>query len=274
MEVLQRLNEAANTAWPFVEDSPLKGISGSYLDTLPNDAILDCHAVIYGYLRGKLQLVSVAVSTGPAFTATFVFAYTPAGGSPVYLTIGSVPGSSAWDSMEVYKGSVQYISTSDIRISLYVVFGRGVRTFCETDDAEGNTFLFNTPTMEPACIRAADKHFVRSCDSPSDVKLTGDIKIMPGYNMDVAVTLSSNTVRLSAEVGAGEGQPCEQLAPPAEADCADLVYFINGIGPDWRGAFKFMAGNGIDIVAHPESNKITFKTPYMACLPGCRDSRT
>jgi hypothetical protein len=267
-EILERLNEASYTAWPFVEDSDRTSHYSGGTRVLPDSAVLDCRAVVYGYVRGRLSLDRVRVTPGQAL---FYFKYEVTDPAPETVELPVLaPTGGAWTNIDFYEGSVHYVSVSDVRFSLYVTFGKGVRLFCEGALVETYT-LFGRPEVEPSCIRPADKHFVRSCTAVAGTKLTGDVKLQEGYNIEAVLTKSSNTLRLSAELGAGEGVPCEPLLPPGPSGCEELVYRINGAGPDWRGAFKFMAGGGFEIISHPDLHKVTLKTPYLACSPGCAD---
>ena len=91
--------------------------------------------------------------------------------------------------------------------------------------------------------------------------IQGDVKIYPGYNAQVLVSTDDNRLTLGGSVGAGLGQPCEEVSRvpatdsssmtvgsslPEEADsCDGLIYTIDGVVPDDEGGFYIRGGRGI-----------------------------
>ena len=97
--------------------------------------------------------------------------------------------------------------------------------------------------------------------------LQGDIKLKNGYNLVLSQINSSNTIRLSARVNAGLGEPCEDIklfedeTPPEGSDkllggdfyCNEALRSINGLqGPD----LNIFAGPGVSITADQESSRV------------------
>jgi len=98
--------------------------------------------------------------------------------------------------------------------------------------------------------------------------LTGDIRFQPGYNVAIAANPTTNAILFSPVVGAGDGEPCEEvkLFPsetiPIDAPnglleggplCNELLRSINGHGGP---LLQFRAGTGVVITADPDNNKV------------------
>lgn len=140
-------------------------------------------------------------------------------------------------------------------------------------DGESLTFSSYEWQVEPALLEAAD--FVTSISlanvdrtralAPCDAEqvlvprpvyinrqcLTGPLLLKEGYNCAIRQDDNTNTITISAAVGAGEGEPCEEVplyedeAPPdlhassgllsGGPSCGDIISRINGIpGPNVR----------------------------------------
>lgn len=151
----------------------------------------------------------------------------------------------------------------------------------------------STCTVEPALLLTLYKSSVTSinlanddrtryenpedCDPvawPYPVALTfvnarciqGDVLFQPGYNADVRQNYYDNAITIAANVGSGEGQPCAEISlfsteePPAGSGllsggsaCGETIQTINGVN---NSNFIVQAGNGVQIEAIPEENKI------------------
>ena len=98
--------------------------------------------------------------------------------------------------------------------------------------------------------------------------LTGDIRFQPGYNMSIAANPTTNTILFSPIVGAGEGEPCEEVklfpseTGPIDAAnglleggplCNELLRSFNGHGGP---LLQLRAGTGVVITADPDNNKV------------------
>jgi len=98
--------------------------------------------------------------------------------------------------------------------------------------------------------------------------LTGDVRFQPGYNMSVTANPTTNTITFTPMVGAGEGEPCEEVklfptetGPTGASNslleggplCNELLRSINGIGGP---LLQFRAGTGVVITPDPDNNKI------------------
>lgn len=143
------------------------------------------------------------------------------------------------------------------------------------DLADGDAYTFSERDweVEPALLEAADfvttislanfdrTHAYTNCDAadPPTVRpvyvnyqcLTGPLKIKEGYNCAIRQDDGTNTITISAAVGAGSGEPCEEVplfpdeTPPdmhissdllsGGPTCGQIISRISGIaGPNVR----------------------------------------
>lgn len=80
--------------------------------------------------------------------------------------------------------------------------------------------------------------------------LTGDIRLVPGYN--AAIRHRGNQIELRAAPGLGEGKPCSfdfgrggvQRDVPA---CGDLIYTVNGVPAGADSILRMSTGRGIQL---------------------------
>lgn len=104
-----------------------------------------------------------------------------------------------------------------------------------------------------------DHYIVQEC-------IVGDIRFKEGYNAEIRVQPSENTITISGRVGGGEGSPCTEVAifpgetPPANRTtldgslrCDEIVRSINGIGTRF---FDIASGTGITVTPVPNKHKI------------------
>lgn len=250
--VLERLNELRFIRFPFVEDA--------LISPMGTDVLLDLQAIVYSQGVGQLYLSTLAVAADESY-AVATFTYVPLIGSDILIPVTVPASAAAWTLLDYYRAEVL---TADM--SLYPIFGSGIVDFAV--GRGGTTVSFTDLRIEPSCLCLRNRHVVTAMDSATDVLLTGDVKIMPGYNMLITVIGSSNTIRLSALVGEGAGIPCEQLLE-VPRNCGDLVYRLNGQTPDWYGDLILQGGPGISIKGDAANNKLVIKTPFKACSPGC-----
>lgn len=261
---LERLNWLSHVSYPFVEDSIMSGTDGSSSITLPTNALLDLQLTVYSSGSGSLSLISAEISPTEN-SILFTFRYTPVIGSPFDLPV-SVPSSeAAWANLDYYRPNVHNVAPT---WSLWPIFGSGVVLLAAGNG--GKLFIFNNLIIEPTCVQLRNKHVVTSIDSPSLIKIAGDVKIKPGYNMVISELKEANTIRLSAVIGEGEGMPCAQIAPDP-GNCSDLIYSINGATPDWYGDFVLEGGDGVVITSDKNNHKIIISTKFQACEPGCME---
>lgn len=97
--------------------------------------------------------------------------------------------------------------------------------------------------------------------------LQGDVRIKPGYNASVQYLVTENVIEIGASVGAGEGEPCEEIklfeseSPPDDSQlltggplCNELIRSINGIG---GRRLDLLVGRGVSLELSPETSTIT-----------------
>lgn len=101
-----------------------------------------------------------------------------------------------------------------------------------------------------------------------DKCIQGDIRFKAGYNLTVSQNDSTNTIQISPAIGAGLGEPCEQIplfpgeTPPIGATnnllagdfyCNEVLRTVNGLGGPNLSIF---AGNGVSIVPDVENHTL------------------
>lgn len=144
--------------------------------------------------------------------------------------------------------------------------------------------------VEPGVVQSCQQRFVRSlnvanktrthatvadgCDGdtipeqiiPIDNCLTGALRLQAGFNCKLLQDTGENSLTLGAAVGAGAGEPCDEVPfyaaeeKPIGSDfysggptCRGLIKTINGVGgPN----LAFQAGQGVTITATEERLKI------------------
>lgn len=250
-------NTNANRAYPFIEDERLNGLG--------NDVVLDARLVAYAPFGAQttipLTLESITVNGGgTAMTVSMAY-----GSSVLALAV------SAAATDQYYEASATDVN-GNLTIMLRMMFGPGVSAFCASH--AGTTVSFASPQVEPCCVVTYDRHRVTGIigSYAGSERLVGAVQVEEGYNFGVTLVDGQNALLLSAGQGLGLGIPCEPLHPSTET-CEDLVYFINGLHPDWFGEFKLMAGPGIAVQSVPAENKVVISTTVDHCRPKCRDRK-
>ena len=92
---------------------------------------------------------------------------------------------------------------------------------------------------------------------------TGALQLIPGYNCVLSVSELSQTVTITASLGRGDGEQCEDLrtdddgnlVPETCLSCGDLVYAINAIGFDVEH-LQLVGGPGVVIDPDPDNNRV------------------
>lgn len=98
-------------------------------------------------------------------------------------------------------------------------------------------------------------------DAPGGESVDGDVRLMEGYNVNISVVSATNTIRISARRGAGQGEACEDVARTEEeqekldngesldnaVQCNDVFSSINGVVPDLSSRFFIRGGRGINV---------------------------
>jgi hypothetical protein len=98
--------------------------------------------------------------------------------------------------------------------------------------------------------------------------MVGNIQFAAGYNTALSQSTLNNTITISAVVGAGKGEPCQQVeifpgeTPPENSSnnllegdyyCNEVLRTVNGIaGPN----LTLFAGTGVAIIPDSDNNKV------------------
>lgn len=277
--------------YPFTPSSDLS-LSGGF--RLTNRHLLDC-----GFTMGINSQYNTGfkpVVTGPphpihtiklssvtrttATTIDFVFvADSP--GAPSFTFTRDVADA---------RGAISYTDggTPDIGVA-FLVTG-GLSALFETggpDELPIATVLtpITPPEVEPALVVSLAGHAVNeinvgnlpriraedcpSCGSPPPIlseeikvvalDLDGGITLKQGHNISIKVDADTNSILISAIIGAGLGVTCEEIErypgeildiPPGALlsggpRCNGLIYTINGVAPSASGEFTIRGSNGI-----------------------------
>lgn len=96
--------------------------------------------------------------------------------------------------------------------------------------------------------------------------LTGGIRFKAGYNAEIEQDNAQNQIIIGADVGAGEGVPCDEIplfpaeTPPEGSTlyeggprCNEVLRSINGMGGQ---LLRILSGTGVNITEVPAQNKL------------------
>lgn len=115
--------------------------------------------------------------------------------------------------------------------------------------------------------------------------LRGPIRLKPGFNAEIIQRTFNNELTITAEVGGGEGEPCDQVplfdgeSPPVGGVsqlleggplCNETIKSINGIGGK---IMSLLAGRGVTITSVPSKNKVVVDV-NMTGLAVCFESES
>jgi hypothetical protein len=284
---------------------PISGVTT--LINLPNSAIVDCgftfgpnvdfdHKLHVVYLK-QLRRVGNAfffefASTCPALAyATLTFTRTTT--SDAYLTEFTDSG---LDGLSLSGSEVDALIESTFQ-SLWTGFLVTGPLDELTAFVASNTTLTGTLAdcvLEPALTRSSYKSAVTSINVANNdrtryenpdycpelvwpfptniifidsVFLRDLVLFQPGYNADIKQNIRDGSITFAAKVGAGEGQPCEEI-PLFETEvplagisgllsggpaCGETIQTINGVS---KSNFTIQGSNGVQIESVPEENKL------------------
>lgn len=117
-------------------------------------------------------------------------------------------------------------------------------------------------TTAPApCLSSSAAALVDYLDAPGGEPVDGDVRFMEGYNVNISVVAATNTIRISARRGAGQGEACEDVARTENEQekldsgesldnavkCNEVFSSINGVAPDLSNRFFIRGGRGISV---------------------------
>jgi hypothetical protein len=272
-------NLNSKISYPFVPTSTdtFQCTDGSLL---PKSLVVDCGFTVglplsYDPEVGAVYLHSVQ-RTGD--TLVFVFRVRPNDGTEREFTFVRDKDAEfgLTDYVEATGGAsygIGFLATGSIR-SYYDQLSSGeVKQLM----SYSGTLVSYEATAEPATVVSLKNHYVSSisvgnmlrlADTPcagcgvapvvdnTTVKLqtdaagmAGRIRFRSGYNLSVTVNQRDNVVSLTAAVGQGLGEACNNDPlryvgdiPDTGARCRDYIYTINGITPNVAGAFQLTGG--------------------------------
>lgn len=281
------LNENSGRAYPVTEDT--KG-------ALPDYAILDFGAIVYtganySYNQDYVYLYSVSKSGS---VITFEFRSTAPGlyGKSLvfFRDVSADPFSTDFTSANTYDSSSSEICSYDNPLWEGYLTTGDMEELGDYLDTNGDLIL--EAKIEPELVTNFAKYHVDSITVANDDRtrattpdecrdycwdfetggvivdkscLAGAFRFVGGYNCEVLQDDATNTITISAGVGAGKGQPCSepQLFEGEEApnnglltggpSCGEVVRSINGVG---SRIFELKAGPGVTITELPDFNKI------------------
>lgn len=306
------LNENKYRAYPFIRESP-GFTSGIYTLHLPNEIILDAGFMVgsKGYFKygvHHVYLDSIILSNG---SVTYkVKAY-----------------SDDVDDQPIF-GELLFTGTTSSGIQiLSATNNEGCRGFLVTGggyNSAGNLTLTvitkAAAEFEPARIQNLYKSRVNAinianrermsvgdCEVPAstpstavswlDPTFTGQVIFTEGYNCNIETNLLSNSLTISAKLGAGKGTPCsgnseevigndawygelpitpEEITKVENGEilsggpkCTDLIFQINGTTASESGNLQINGGRGVTIISKPDEHKLVIQLGCENLLLGC-----
>lgn len=172
-------------------------------------------------------------------------------------------------------------------------------------DGDELVFAIGLWAIEPARVQNLNKSFVQSlnianrdrsrhtppegCDSASSAYpvvtylgrrcLQGDISFKEGYNCLIRQDNTNNTLTFNGQVGAGAGEPCEEVplypgeSPPADSRylgggpaCDEIIRTINGKGGP---ALRLLGGPGVRVYDSPTDASTVFVDADLGTFAVC-----
>jgi len=257
--IIERLNENAYISYPFLEDAIMKATDGT---EIPNDLLLDMKVDIPKNPANKPSIKLTEIETAAGFVI-LTFTITELNPAPLTTPVQVI--------LPVLPAGTDHYTSSFVDVDgingIYAA-GRGVNFLVDNFPL---TVLEVDIPIEPSCVTNTYNHQVSTIRGDVGDTLTGDVKVVEGYNVAVYVSPETNTLRLSAQVGGGQGMPCQIPDQEQSGDCGTSLFRINGMKPDWYGNFLLQGGPGIAVIPDPDNNKIVIKASLDACEEGCKN---
>lgn len=297
-------NDNRFRAYPFLRGEI--GASGTGdVDNMPWDVIVDAGFTMgldSGYVEGEHSVWLSEISRSGT-TLTFEFQSDAPGlaGSPLVFTRDTADDEytleyvdqleEAYSESSSFSYSGQDVCDTQPLWSGFLVTGR----FDDFAIGDGETWTGSTATVEPATVVSlvnsfvdavnvgnADRTRVDAADGCPEIEwaypvgedvvhiqqtcLTGDIRFKAGYNSEIEQIDNQNQLIFGADVGAGEGEPCDEIpifpgeTPPDGSTlyeggprCNEVLRSINGMGGQ---LLRLLSGTGLDITEVPAENKL------------------
>lgn len=265
-QVLDWLNENELRAYPFIEEGARMLTYGESDWLLPDNFLLDLQLVAKTF-----ELVENNGRTIPVFLKKIKYTQ----GGALEISFGTTT-----QTIEVFvvenATTLNYPLYSRTAQGNLAVFGEGISALLAffnlasfevflTLYVEPSTCLqFNnawlgvqsiSATPEKVSKNTLDVGVARSYEPdlpilamPQVTKLTGDVKLLEGYNC--RINIANDLIDLEIGSSFGLNMNCSTSFLPSEyLDCGELVSYINGVSPDVSGNFKINQGSNIAIVS-------------------------
>lgn len=233
--VLDWLDENKFRAFPVKENS--QKVS-SLSTVLTNDVILDANLVLSS-VQSSCNLTSILVTdTEAVFTITTGQTFTVTKASPFPQYLRNAEGS-------------------------LLVVGEGILVF------PNGTHTFTTVTFEPSVVTEFTAEWLGVEELIiNTIPLVGDITLREGYQVEISNT--KNTVTIGADNLFGGVLGCD-IPENVISDCADIVSFVNGVGPDGNNRLFITAGKSIVVWDDPDNHRIYVGYAFTSIDDICKD---
>jgi hypothetical protein len=293
-------NENQFRDYPFIA-VPLPIDSGAsnsiYFENLPSETIVDFGCIMdtdaefaendYVYLHRITRVGSVFTFTFKATSTLEELTFTRDASTAdeweiewATSTLSAIP---AYDDTIDNNTQVPDCRTSGAWRG-FLVTGKFDALLAMIPSGDDVTFHAGLWTIEPGRIQNIYKHYVRSVTvlnrrrvtvtAPSiptdavvyDACLVGDLKFKEGYNCAIRQDTAGNRLIFSGIVGAGQGQPCDEvsqsLGETSPDDgvyltggprCGDILKSLNGKGGK---SITITGGPGFNVLAEPENHTL------------------
>lgn len=264
-------DDNANRRYPFVSTPAIEAAAAD--DQLPNEVLLDCGFTFAAYAGAtaatQVWLASVELLTGPdrirltfATDAEHLAAVplvidAPVGAEEFVAAFGESSGNS--------DAPAAVASCEQLLWFGFAVVTNRTAALAAFIGANGTALTPAQHVVEPALLQNIDGTYVRTLnianqdrlhvtDTPGEPRavivaetcLQGPLLLREGYNCRISADLRRNGFIIAAGLGAGLGQPCDEIplyvseASPDDGDllsggpsCAEVLKSINGVaGPN------------------------------------------
>lgn len=254
-------NENSYRHYPFVDDADLTMSGG----TLPGDAVIDLHVVIYGDLYANNALTQDVWLHKVINHTTYIAVHWSVGS---YAAVMSVPLSADLAEPITVRSSVP--GTNGVKFTVTALYGASILTLA----APGGQSVPYTPIRILPSLVTVQSHTrvnsVRGAGPGGSEELTGRVYCQEGYNCQLEFIPGSVPVlRLGAVYGAGAGVPC--TAFPDVRSCNDTLLRINGLTASTEGDFMIEAGPGVSVTPDPDTHTVRIKGYRPATKVGCQN---
>ena len=271
-QVIDWLNENELRAYPLLDDPSKTAVYGGVSWTMPDNFLLDLQLRVPFSLKETVQLGDAVTTVSlPVFLKTLRYSQT-LGVNTVDITFGTAE-------QDVTVFSV--VDVDNLNYPYYLrqpdgclaVLGVGILDFISTVPVDSEASP-NIPTEPATCVQFNDawlgvnslrtnpeKNSKDPANTPlydrfqpalpietSDTthSLSGDVKLLAGYNF--RVDIAENLIDLEISSRYGLVMDCTtSFIPERYLDCSELVSYINGIPPDAKGSFRLAPGSNIII---------------------------